>query len=533
MILSLSEISTVGASFAEDVEAYAAAGFDAIGLWEFKLPDDDEANIALLREHGLRVAVCVPAVPSVLPLAIPGMEGPADPAERIDALEALRRAPRRLRAGVRRLPRRAARRAARRTRAPRSSSTGLRRDRGGGARRAGVRIGFEPVHVVAARAGGLRQLARRTPTRSSHGRRRRRSGSSSTPTTSGTTRTSSPGSPANAAPGRRRPRQRLAVARSHRPRCSPARASRGRASSSRRSPPPAGTARSTSRSSRPRSSSGACRSTRRPDRRTSPRQACAERRSRSAGSLAARLDVRSTSSCPIEHAAAGRTHGHSRTSSSSANTSRTNPCVESTQEERGGRHSASSANGRCVDSTQATVAQFGGGAAHAPLRRSTRRARVLRALTTDVSGERARGRKVVDDPKPIGNPARRLRDSDQERLVSGRPALSFGAHDRSYAVVTGTRKPDPPASSPTARQISAAVRRPSSSAQMCSIRNGCSRGRESHPHSVAAELAPRVRRFRATFADMPRSTPGISAQLIFVLIQHKGRSGRRSGDVTS
>lgn len=88
MILSLSEISTVGASFVEDVEAYAAAGFGAIGLWEFKLPDDDDGNIALLREHGLRVAVCVPEVPSVLPLTIPGMEGPPGVADRIEALQA-------------------------------------------------------------------------------------------------------------------------------------------------------------------------------------------------------------------------------------------------------------------------------------------------------------------------------------------------------------------------------------------------------------------------------------------------------------
>ena len=35
--LALSEISTAGASFEEDVAAYAAAGFDAIGLWELKL----------------------------------------------------------------------------------------------------------------------------------------------------------------------------------------------------------------------------------------------------------------------------------------------------------------------------------------------------------------------------------------------------------------------------------------------------------------------------------------------------------------
>ena len=86
MRLSLSEISTVGASFADDVAAYAAAGFDAIGIWEFKLPDDDAANIALLREHGLAVSNCVPAVPSFLQLGIPGMEGPEDPQARVDAL---------------------------------------------------------------------------------------------------------------------------------------------------------------------------------------------------------------------------------------------------------------------------------------------------------------------------------------------------------------------------------------------------------------------------------------------------------------
>ena len=88
MNLSLSEISTIDATFAEDVEAYARAGFDAIGLWEFKLPDDDEANVELLARHGLQVAVCVPAVPSVLQLAIPGMEGPADPDVRVVALRA-------------------------------------------------------------------------------------------------------------------------------------------------------------------------------------------------------------------------------------------------------------------------------------------------------------------------------------------------------------------------------------------------------------------------------------------------------------
>ena len=41
MTLSLSEISTPTATFRDDLRAYAAAGFDGIGIWEFKLGDDD------------------------------------------------------------------------------------------------------------------------------------------------------------------------------------------------------------------------------------------------------------------------------------------------------------------------------------------------------------------------------------------------------------------------------------------------------------------------------------------------------------
>lgn len=86
MKLALSEISTVNASFVEDVAAYAAAGFDGIGIWELKLPEDDAANLALVREAGLGVANCVPAVPTILPLLLPGMEGPSDVGERIASL---------------------------------------------------------------------------------------------------------------------------------------------------------------------------------------------------------------------------------------------------------------------------------------------------------------------------------------------------------------------------------------------------------------------------------------------------------------
>jgi sugar phosphate isomerase/epimerase len=84
--LSLSEISTINASFEEDVFAYAAAGLDGIGIWEFKLSQDDDENLLALDRSGLGVSNCIPAIPSILPLAIPGMEGPPDPAERIAAL---------------------------------------------------------------------------------------------------------------------------------------------------------------------------------------------------------------------------------------------------------------------------------------------------------------------------------------------------------------------------------------------------------------------------------------------------------------
>jgi sugar phosphate isomerase/epimerase len=151
--LSLSTISTLNASFAEDVAAYASAGFDAIGLWEMKLPADDNANLKLIRSHGLKVSNCIPTVPSFLQLAIPGMEGPQDPGERIDAICT----------SIRRL-------------APydpecvlclsgplggRSEAegreivvAGLRRS-ATAAREAGVRLGFEPIHPAQCHTAGF------------------------------------------------------------------------------------------------------------------------------------------------------------------------------------------------------------------------------------------------------------------------------------------------------------------------------------------------------------------------------------------
>jgi sugar phosphate isomerase/epimerase len=82
---SISQVTTLHASFAEDVAAYSAVGADGIGIWELKLtPGDDERALEQLDASGLGSAAAIPLVPSILPL--PLMEGPSDPSERIDAI---------------------------------------------------------------------------------------------------------------------------------------------------------------------------------------------------------------------------------------------------------------------------------------------------------------------------------------------------------------------------------------------------------------------------------------------------------------
>jgi sugar phosphate isomerase/epimerase len=83
-VLSLSEISTPSASFRDDLRAYAAAGFDGIGIWEMKLGVNDEANLEAVRASGLSVTNCVPLVPSILPNTV--IEGPEDVETRIDSI---------------------------------------------------------------------------------------------------------------------------------------------------------------------------------------------------------------------------------------------------------------------------------------------------------------------------------------------------------------------------------------------------------------------------------------------------------------
>jgi sugar phosphate isomerase/epimerase len=82
---SISQITTLAATFADDVRAYSEAGAEGIGIWELKLAGtDDGGALELLDESGLGSAAAVPLIPSILPL--PLMSGPRDPSERIDAI---------------------------------------------------------------------------------------------------------------------------------------------------------------------------------------------------------------------------------------------------------------------------------------------------------------------------------------------------------------------------------------------------------------------------------------------------------------
>ena len=83
--VSVSQVSTLAATFAEDIHAYSSAGLDGIGVWELKLGDGpDDESVALLRDSGLGSATAVPGVPSINPL--PHLPGPSDPRERTDAI---------------------------------------------------------------------------------------------------------------------------------------------------------------------------------------------------------------------------------------------------------------------------------------------------------------------------------------------------------------------------------------------------------------------------------------------------------------
>jgi sugar phosphate isomerase/epimerase len=83
--VSVSQITTLGGTFLDDVRTYAASGLSGIGVWEMKLPEGGDAeSLEALGASGLESASAVPTVPSILPLPLLG--GPEDPEERIDAI---------------------------------------------------------------------------------------------------------------------------------------------------------------------------------------------------------------------------------------------------------------------------------------------------------------------------------------------------------------------------------------------------------------------------------------------------------------
>ena len=91
---SISQVSTLAASFADDLRAYAAAGVDGIGVWEMKL---DDGSLEEFEASGLGSATAVPLVPSIHPL--PLLPGPDDRAGAGRLAAALARGPRAVRAG--------------------------------------------------------------------------------------------------------------------------------------------------------------------------------------------------------------------------------------------------------------------------------------------------------------------------------------------------------------------------------------------------------------------------------------------------
>jgi sugar phosphate isomerase/epimerase len=81
---SVSEITTFHSTYDEDLANYRKAGAEGIGIWEFKLPEgDDASSVAKLRDSGLAATTCIPSTLSVWPVPFPG---PDDPKERVREL---------------------------------------------------------------------------------------------------------------------------------------------------------------------------------------------------------------------------------------------------------------------------------------------------------------------------------------------------------------------------------------------------------------------------------------------------------------
>ena len=87
---SVSEITTFHQTYDEDLATYREAGAEGMGVWEFKLPEGDDAEtVAKLKDSGLKATTCIPGTLSIYPVPFPG---PTDPKERTQGLcDAVRR----------------------------------------------------------------------------------------------------------------------------------------------------------------------------------------------------------------------------------------------------------------------------------------------------------------------------------------------------------------------------------------------------------------------------------------------------------
>jgi sugar phosphate isomerase/epimerase len=85
--LGICELSSLPASFEDDLAGYAAAGADGISIFEGKLVEGREAEqLEAFRASGLEASAAVTGVPSVLPL--PKFPGPDEPEQRVEAIVA-------------------------------------------------------------------------------------------------------------------------------------------------------------------------------------------------------------------------------------------------------------------------------------------------------------------------------------------------------------------------------------------------------------------------------------------------------------
>jgi sugar phosphate isomerase/epimerase len=85
--LAICQFSTLNASFEDDLRAYAAAGAGGISICELKLVEGREREqLEAFRASGLTASSCIPAVPTILPIA--AMPGPESPEQRVEAIVA-------------------------------------------------------------------------------------------------------------------------------------------------------------------------------------------------------------------------------------------------------------------------------------------------------------------------------------------------------------------------------------------------------------------------------------------------------------